>query len=97
MKRKSTAPTLTAADIARLNSLRLRPVAHDDDENPPLSATQLSKAVRHRGRPRGSRKARVTIRLDSDVVDWLKSKGSGYQTRINGILRSAMKRTSVQR
>jgi uncharacterized protein (DUF4415 family) len=30
-------------------------------------------------------------------VDWLKSKGSGYQTRINGILRSAMKRTSVHR
>lgn len=30
----------------------------------------------------------VYIRLDSDVLDWLKSQGKGYQTRINTILRS---------
>jgi len=28
--------------------------------------------------------------LDTDVVLWLKSKGKGYQTRINAILREAM-------
>jgi len=33
----------------------------------------------------------VTIRLDADVVAWLKAKGPRYQTRINAILRSAMK------
>ncbi|ACM21167.1 hypothetical protein Geob_2821 [Geotalea daltonii FRC-32] len=32
----------------------------------------------------------VTIRLDADVLDWLKQGGKGYQTRINRILRSAM-------
>lgn len=32
----------------------------------------------------------VTVRLDADVVAWLKSSGPGYQTRINSILRSAM-------
>ena len=32
----------------------------------------------------------VTIRLDSDVVAWLKSAGPGYQTRINALLRRAM-------
>ena len=32
----------------------------------------------------------ITIRLDSDVVDWLKSFGSGYQTRANHLLRHAM-------
>ena len=35
-------------------------------------------------------KDRVTIRLDHDVVEWLKKNGSGYQTRINAILRSYM-------
>jgi uncharacterized protein (DUF4415 family) len=35
-------------------------------------------------------KDRVTIRLDHDLVEWLKKKGSGYQTRINAILRSYM-------
>jgi len=28
----------------------------------------------------------VTIRLDADVLDWLKSQGPGYQTRINAYL-----------
>jgi uncharacterized protein (DUF4415 family) len=30
----------------------------------------------------------VTVRLDSDMVAWFRSQGRGYQTRINGILRS---------
>jgi uncharacterized protein (DUF4415 family) len=32
----------------------------------------------------------VTIRVDADVLDWLKRQGSGYQTRINKLLREAM-------
>jgi uncharacterized protein (DUF4415 family) len=32
----------------------------------------------------------VTIRLDTDVVEWLKSHGRGYQTRVNHLLRHAM-------
>ena len=35
-------------------------------------------------------KQQLTIRLDADVLAWLKSHGRGYQTRINRILRSAM-------
>jgi uncharacterized protein (DUF4415 family) len=36
-------------------------------------------------------KTPVTIRIDADVLAWLKSQGRGYQTRINNILRGAMK------
>ena len=32
----------------------------------------------------------VTIRLDSDVLDWFKGQGQGYQTRINHLLRKYM-------
>jgi uncharacterized protein (DUF4415 family) len=32
----------------------------------------------------------LTIRLDADMLDWLKSHGKGYQTRINRILRVVM-------
>jgi uncharacterized protein (DUF4415 family) len=35
-------------------------------------------------------KDRLTIRVDRDVVRWLKKHGKGYQTRINAILRSYM-------
>lgn len=37
-------------------------------------------------------KKSLTIRLDADVLAWLKSQGRGYQTRLNGLLRSAMER-----
>ena len=36
------------------------------------------------------RKQRISLRVDTEVVDWFKSKGPGYQTRINRILRRVM-------
>jgi uncharacterized protein (DUF4415 family) len=35
-------------------------------------------------------KKQLTIRLDADVLEWLKGHGRGYQTRINRILRVVM-------
>jgi uncharacterized protein (DUF4415 family) len=35
-------------------------------------------------------KKAVSIRLDADVLAWLKAKGSGYQTRVNDLLRQRM-------
>ena len=35
-------------------------------------------------------KKQLTIRIDEDVLEWLKGQGKGYQTRINHILRIAM-------
>jgi len=36
------------------------------------------------------RKRRISLPVDTEVVDWFKSKGPGYQTRINRILRRVM-------
>ena len=33
-------------------------------------------------------KKQLTIRLDADVLEWLKHQGKGYQSRINAILRA---------
>jgi uncharacterized protein (DUF4415 family) len=35
-------------------------------------------------------KKSVTMRLDQDVIDWLKAFGKGYQTKVNFLLRHAM-------
>jgi len=35
------------------------------------------------------RKKSLTIRIDADVLAWLKAQGKGYQTRINALLREA--------
>jgi uncharacterized protein (DUF4415 family) len=35
-------------------------------------------------------KQQITVRLDKDVLDWFKSQGRGYQTRMNAVLRHWM-------
>lgn len=42
-------------------------------------------------------KQQLTVRIDADVVEWLKSQGKGYQSRLNLILRSAMLKTAEHR
>jgi uncharacterized protein (DUF4415 family) len=42
-------------------------------------------------------KKSLTIRLDADVLAWLKGQGRGYQTRINKLLRAAMESRSGRR
>ena len=41
-------------------------------------------------------KKQLTIRLDADVLEWLKGHGKGYQTRINRILRVVMENQPPQ-
>jgi uncharacterized protein (DUF4415 family) len=36
------------------------------------------------------KKKAISVRIDDDVLTWLKSSGEGYQTRLNAILRQAM-------
>ena len=38
-------------------------------------------------------KQQLTVRIDADVVAWLKGQGKGYQSRLNQILRTAMLNT----
>jgi uncharacterized protein (DUF4415 family) len=52
-----------------------------------LLADQEPGAESRWNRPR---KRRISLRVDVEVVDWFKSKGPGYQTRINKILRRVM-------
>jgi uncharacterized protein (DUF4415 family) len=55
---------------------------------PPLTGAFWKKAVRNpMYKPT---KPVTTVRIDSDVLLWLKGRGKGYQTRINAILRETM-------
>ncbi len=35
-------------------------------------------------------KTSISLRIDPEVLDWFKSLGRGYQTRMNAVLRSYM-------
>ena len=58
----------------------------DYSEIPELGSEFFSKAI-VRWPPE---KKQLTVRIDADVLDWLKLQGKGYQTRLNRILRIAM-------
>ena len=56
-----------------------------------IPATQASDwAQGQRGRFYRPIKKQLTVRIDADVIEWLKADGTGYQSRINQILRDAM-------
>jgi uncharacterized protein (DUF4415 family) len=60
----------------------------DYSDIPPLTDRFWKRAVRNPFyRPV---KQQLTVRLDADVVAWLRHQGKGYQTRINALLRAAM-------
>ena len=72
------------SDLPRID--RMRDADIDYSDIPPLDRTFLKKATT----PWPPAKRQLTIRLDADVLDWLKGQGRGYQTRINRILRVVM-------
>ena len=72
------------SDLARID--RMGEADIDYSDIPPLDKTFLKKAAL--AWPPAKRQ--LTIRLDADVLDWLKGHGRGYQTRINRILRVVM-------
>ena len=82
-------PRLTAAQRARLGALAKMPDSEIDySDIPPLTGSFWKNAVRNPFyKPT---KQVTTVRVDSDVLLWLKGQGKGYQTRLNAILRDAM-------
>ena len=85
----SRPPALTSAQKAGLKALRDRPEGEIDySEIPPLQEDFWKNAVRNPFyRPT---KTSTTVRIDSDVLHWLRAQGKGYQSRINAILRREM-------
>ena len=62
----------------------------DLSDCPEIAPENFAKAVVRRGLPVDKNKAQVTLRIDSDVLEWFKSQGKGYQTKINSLLRAYM-------
>jgi uncharacterized protein (DUF4415 family) len=59
----------------------------DYSDIPKLTQEQLARMVRLRD---VRRKVPVSVRLDAEVLEWLRAKGEGHLTRINDILTNLM-------
>lgn len=83
---------LTAKKRASLERLAQRPDREIDLSDIPEIRQFPTEAVT--GKFYRPKKQSVTLRLDADVLAWLKSSGDGYQTRVNTYLRKLMTKSA---
>jgi len=83
MKEKNT-KRKSGTDWKRLE--RMTDEETDISDIPPLDVVFFKNATL---RMPTSKKA-VSLRLDTDLLDWFREQGTGYQTKINAVLRVYM-------
>ena len=88
MKRTSTSRK-SRIELARVRALGYGDIVRDGDA-PEWTPQMFAKAVARKGLKPVPKKSLLSLRVDSDVIDWFKSQGAGYQSRMNALLRAYM-------
>ncbi|WP_343553948.1 BrnA antitoxin family protein [Pantoea sp.] len=89
--KRSALPPLTDTQQAELEALSQKPDGEIDcSDIAPLGEEFWASSSN--GRFYRPVKTQASVRIDADVLEWLKAPGKGYQTRLNAILRAAMLR-----
>ncbi len=57
-------------------------------EHPEADVKHIVRGIVRKGLQPAPSKSLVSLRVDQDVLEWFKSQGVGYQTRINAVLRA---------
>ena len=82
--KKHTTKKRSRTNWAKIDTLKDSEI--DFSDIPELGKAFFKRATLRLPEP----KTAVTIRLDRQVLNWFKTKGPGYQTRINALLRAYM-------
>jgi uncharacterized protein (DUF4415 family) len=85
--KKSSSSRVSKTDWARVR------VQSDKDvkvtaEHPEAEVKHIVRGIVGRGLKPVPPKASIALRVDADVLEWFKSQGPGYQTRMNAVLRA---------
>lgn len=87
MKKAATSKK-SRTDWKRVDALKDKDI--DLSDVPEVSPEMFARAIVRRGLKPVPRKAQLTLRVDSEVLDWFRKQGQGYQTKINALLRAYM-------
>ena len=88
MKRATTSRK-SRTDLSRVRQLTDANMVKDGDA-PEWTPAMFARAVAREGLKPVPKKALLSLRIDADVIDWFKSQGAGYQSRMNALLRAYM-------
>ena len=84
---KQTSTSLKSkTDWARLRSSEAKGMP--TEEHPEADVKHIVRGMVRRGLAPLPTKASISLRVDQDVLEWFKAQGTGYQTRINTVLRA---------
>jgi uncharacterized protein (DUF4415 family) len=87
MKRSATLKK-SRTDLARVDAMKDEDI--DFSDSPEIAPEQFARALVRKGFKPVSPKEQLTLRIDSDVLEWFRRQGQGYQTKINALLRAYM-------
>jgi len=85
MKKKNISRK-SQTDWERIDNLKDDEI--DFSDNPEITPEMFAKSIVRKGLGPVARKSQVTLRIDDDVLTWFKKQGTGYQTRINLLLKA---------
>ncbi len=60
----------------------------DFSDLPEIPPERFAQSLVRKGLKPVTRKSQITLRIDADVLEWFRAKGSGYQSQMNAILRA---------
>jgi uncharacterized protein (DUF4415 family) len=82
--KKGSSSTTSRASSQKASKRQVKVTA----EHPELDVKHVVSVIVRKGLKPVEPKASISLRLDADVLEWFKSTGPGYQTRINAVLRA---------
>jgi len=86
--KKSDTSKKSRTDWKRVDKLKDEDI--DLSDIPEVSPEMFARAIVRRGLKPVSSKVQLTLRLDSEVLEWFRKQGQGYQTKINALLKAYM-------
>jgi uncharacterized protein (DUF4415 family) len=60
----------------------------DLSDLPEIPPEMFAQALVRKGLKPVARKSQITLRIDTDVLEWFRHKGTGYQSQMNAVLRA---------
>ncbi len=85
MKRRSTSQH-SQTDWERVDRMRDEDI--DLSDLPEIPPEAFARALVRKGLKPVPRKSQLTLRIDTDVLEWFRAKGAGYQSQMNAVLKA---------
>ena len=85
--KKSSSSRVSRTDWRRVRAQTDKTIKLDP-EHPEAKVKHIVRGIARRGLKPIPAKASIALRVDVDVLEWFRSQGPGYQTRMNAVLRA---------